>query len=279
MIRSASIVLYLMAIFTVAATPASAQFVPRTLNDPATGESYHVEGSAGYWSPGADLVISSTGLGIPGTAIDMKKDLGLTNRRFNELHLILRPGTKHKFRLDYIPMKYDGSGSIPREIVFNGQKYNVGVPVTWLVDWKAYRFSYEYDFITTGRGFGGLIIETKYTKLETSLRTPFQTTPENFLVKGPLPSLGGIGRGYVTPNISITGEVTGISIPKTVGETLGGSGSYIEYNFYGTVNITNNVGGQIGYRAINVDVSIPGRSGGDGSLLMKGLYFGIIARY
>lgn len=282
MIRRASVGLYLIltAVLAFAAAPASAQFVPRTLNDPATGESYHIEASAGAWNPAAGLVITSTGLGILGTAVDFKKDLGLTDHRFGELHLVLRPATRHKFRLDYIPIKYDKQAHpIVREIIFNGQKYTIGVPVTWQLEWQAYRFAYEYDFIKKNRGFGGLILETKYTKLATSLRTPFQTSGEGFTLRGPLPSLGGIGRGYITPNISITGEVTGFSIPRSVGESLGGSGSYIEYNFYSTVNFTNNVGGQIGYRAIDVAVNVPGNKGGDGSLLLKGLYFGIVARY
>ncbi len=282
MFTSPSVRLYailLVAVFLCSA-PAGAQFVPRTLDDPATGERFHIEGSAGLWNPSANLIITSTGLGIIGSKVDLKSDLGLVDQRFKELHLTLKPARKHKLRLDYIPIKYSQDGHVVnRDIIFNGQRYSVGVPVTWLLDWKAYRFAYEYDFISRNRGFGGLIVETKYTQIETSLRTPLQTSAEGFLVKGPLPSLGGIGRVYVTPNISITGEVTGFSVPASVGETLGGSGSYLEYNFYGTLNLTENVGGQFGYRALDVSISVPGRSGGDGSMLMKGLYFGLVARY
>jgi hypothetical protein len=262
------------------AAPASAQFTPRTLNDPATGEQFHIEGSAGFWSPAAGLVIRSAGLCCLGSAIDLKKDLGLTDQRFNELHLVLRPARKHKFRLDYIPINYsEDTHAVSRDVIFSGQRYTLGVPVTWQVDWKAYRFGYEYDFITKNRGFAGLILEAKYTKLKMSLRTPLRADADTFGVRGPLPSFGGIGRGYLTPNISITGEVTGISIPKALADIVKGSGSYVDYNFYGTVNVTNNVGGQIGYRAMDVNVTVPGLKGGAASALLKGLYFGIVARY
>lgn len=278
-----SIWLYVFVALLLAGTsvPAFAQFQPRTLDDPATGERYHIEGAIGLWAPNADVVITSDGFGISGTSVDFKQDLGLTDSKKREMHLVLRPAKKHKFRLDYIPLRYadDNGHIINRELIFNGQRYNIGLPVVWLVDWSAYRFGYEYDFVTLNRGFAGFIIETKYTKLNTSLRTPIQPTPEIFDIRGPLPAIGGIGRGYITPNISITGEITGISIPKDVGESLGGSGSYFDYNFYGTVNVTNNVGANIGYRAMDVGVTVPGADGGSGKVLLKGLYFGIVARY
>ena len=54
----------------VAASPALAQFKPRPLNDPATGELFHIEADAGFWNPTATMTISSESLGIPGSVID-----------------------------------------------------------------------------------------------------------------------------------------------------------------------------------------------------------------
>jgi len=47
------------------AAPASAQYKPRTLDDPATGEKYRIEGGADFWFPTADMVVESEQLGIP----------------------------------------------------------------------------------------------------------------------------------------------------------------------------------------------------------------------
>src|SRR3954471_4883194 len=49
--------------------PALAQFQPRDVSDPATGEKYHIEGAVGFWFPGTEMQISSTALRIVGTTI------------------------------------------------------------------------------------------------------------------------------------------------------------------------------------------------------------------
>src|SRR5204862_3790745 len=84
--------------FLIVALPAHAQYRPRPLNDPATGEKFHIEAEASYWTPSADITFASEGLGIPGTPIDLKRDLGVTDQRFPALSLQLRPAPSHHFR-------------------------------------------------------------------------------------------------------------------------------------------------------------------------------------
>ncbi len=272
--RSSSIRLYAILAGALAfmATPASAQFVPRTLNDPATGEKYHIEASAGYWSPIANMSIASQSLGIAGSKIDFKKDLGLKDQRFNEMHLILRPGVKHKLRLDYIPIKFEQSATITRNITFNGQIYRIGLPVNSSLSWRAYRFGYEYDFIHKNRGFGGLILEAKYTDVEASLQSP--AVQEYAHAKAPIPSIGGIMRFYPVANISITGELTGITIPASLSEQY--NAHYADLDIYGTVNFSDNVGAKVGYRRLDVAYVIEKDTG---NFVLKGLYFGVVARF
>src|SRR5882672_7505021 len=73
------------------AAPAAAQYKPRAVNDPATGEKYHIEAGADLWWPTADMVVSSEQLGIVGSLIDFKKTLGLIDQRFPALQVQLRP--------------------------------------------------------------------------------------------------------------------------------------------------------------------------------------------
>ena len=49
----------------------------RPMSDPATGETYHIEGSAGFWNTSSQMSIASEGFGILGSTIDFKNDLGL----------------------------------------------------------------------------------------------------------------------------------------------------------------------------------------------------------
>jgi len=149
----------------------------------------------------------------------------------------------------------------------------IGIPVNSSLDWKAYRIAYEYDFVVKNQGFAGFIIEAKYTDVSVTLATPL--IPTQFAhARAPIPALGGIGRVYVVPNISITGEVTGFKLPSSIDKRYGAH--YVDVNIYGTVNFNNYVGAQAGFRSLDVFYLVKSDTG---SLTMKGLYFGIIARY
>jgi len=258
------------------ASPASAQYIPRPLNDLPTGETYHIEGGVGFWFPGAQMSVSSESLGIVGTAaertIDLVSDLGLTNQRFSELHLVLKPSKTSKFRLQYIPINYTQSATIKRTIIFNGQRYDVGLPVNSTLGWKAYRFGYEYDFVVTNRGYAGFLLEAKYTDVHVELDSPI--TREFASARAPIPAIGGIGRVYVVPNISITADITGFKLPdKLIRDS---SGHYIDVDIYGTINFTNNFGAQIGYRSFDLGYVVTNDTG---SFKLKGMYIGAVARY
>jgi hypothetical protein len=254
------------------ASPVAAQFTPRTLNDPATGEQFHIEGAAGFWAPTADMSISSEALGIVGSTIDFKTDLGPTDQRFRELHLVLRPARKHKLRLQYIPIEFIQESTIKRDIKFNGQLYAKGFPVNSDLLWKAWRFAYEYDFITRNRGFGGFILEAKYTDVTARLKSP---AVEEFIhAQAPIPAIGGIARFYVVPNISITGELTGVKIPDSISKEY--KAHYADLDIYGTLNFTNYLGVQGGYRSFDVGYHVDSDTG---AFVLKGIYFGVVARY
>ena len=259
--------------FVLLAAPARAQFKPRPINDPATGESYHIEAAAGFWFPAAELSISSQQFGIQGSSIDFTKDLGLTDRRFPELRLEVRGG-RSKLRLQYIPIKYEQTGTLPREIIFNGQRYRVGLPVTSSLDWKAYRAGYEYDFVRRDRGFAGFILELKYTDVSASLTSTAPLIAEAIQARAPIPAIGLNFRAYVVPNVSITGEVTGFKLPERLVKDT--QGHYLDIDVYATLNFTNNVGVQAGYRSLDVGYVVKTDTG---SFLLKGLYFRLVARY
>jgi len=279
-----SVRLYSLVIFTVLAAappahaqaqapaPAQAQFQPKSVGDTSIGESYHIEGAVGFWFPSADMQIASSSLGQTATLIDFRNDLGLQDSRFSELHLTLRPAQRHKFRLQFIPISYTQQATLKRNIVFNGQNYTINLPVNSSLDWKAWRFGYEFDFISRDRGFGGFVLDFKYTDVQASLASPIRSDFAH--AQAPIPAVGGIFRVYVVPNVSITGEITGFSLPDSLFKDT--SGHYFDVDFYGTVNFTNNVGVKGGYRSRDVGYLIKTDSG---SLTLKGIYFGAVIRY
>ncbi|MBI4485421.1 MAG: hypothetical protein HY655_05365 [Acidobacteria bacterium] len=271
-------VLSLTAAILVTAAPASAQFKPRPLDDPATGEKYHIEGGAGLWFPNAAIIFAAEGLGIPGSQIDFKNDLGLTDQRFSALQLQLRPARKHKFRFQYVPIKYEQSAINSRDIIFLGQRYTLGLPVNSTLLWKAYRIGYEYDFIAKNRWFVGFILEAKYTDVTATLTLPIRNLNEHARAYGPIPAVGGIARVYVVPNISITADITGFSVPKSIADRFspGSKAHYVDVDIYGTLNLTNNIGAQLGYRSLDLGFVYEANAG---DFDFKGMYFGVVARY
>ena len=261
--------------FLFVSAPARAQFQPRPVSDPATGEQYHIEGGVGLWFPAAEMQISSTSLGLPGTLINFKNDLGLTDQRFPEVHLVLRPAKSHKLRLQYIPLRYAQSATLAADVIFNGQRYRVNSPVTSTLDWKAWRFAYEYDFLVKDRGFGGFVLDFKYTDVNATMASSIRSDFSQ--AKAPIPTIGGIFRVYPVANVSVTGEITGFTLgwlPKSLLKNT--TGHFADVDFYATLNFTNNVGVQAGYRSFDVGYAL----GSDtGAFRVKGPYVGVVARY
>lgn len=262
----------LCALCATAAAPAEAQY--RQLSDPATGEKYNIEVSYGVWNPSPDMVINVAGFGIPGTDIDFVNDLGIEKKKFNNLKVTLRPARKHKFRIEFIPIKYTVDDVVLRkEIIFNGQRYNVGLPVNAEAKWNAWRFAYEYDFIYRDRGFLGVVAEAKYTDVRAEFASP--VTTEFARARAPIPAIGLIGRGYVARNVSLTGEFTMFRLLNR--EEDKNQGSYYDFDLYGTINFTNNVGAQVGYRSLDVSYLVDLENKGDFKL--NGVYFSGVVRF
>jgi len=262
-----------------AAAPAFAQYKPRPVNDPATGESYHIEASAGLWFPNADMTVTSAGTGalsgLNGSTIGAQTDLGMPDSKtLPVLTLTLRPAKNHKFRLNFVPIQFEGTATITRNLDFNGQRYRLGLPVTSTLDWTSARFGYEYDFLSKPSWFAGFILEAKYTDVSVNLATPGPPAITEFdRARAPIPALGFIGRYYVVPNVAISGEFTAFKLPNVQDRY---SGHYFDYDFYGTFNVIEYFGLQAGYRRLDFGYLAKEDSG---SFVMKGIYLAAVVRY
>jgi hypothetical protein len=220
-------------------------------------------------------VLASESLGIIGTEIDLVNDLGIVDEDFFEFRAVLRPARKHKFRVGFTPIKYTAEATLARDLIFNGIVFPVRVPVTSELDWKAWRFGYEYDFVYRDRGFVGVILEAKYTDVNASLTNPIST--EFTSVKAPIPALGVIGRVYPAANIAVTGEFTAFKLPGDIGDLdEDDTGSYFDFDVYATLNFTNNFGVSGGWRRLAVEYRIDEDFG---DFELKGFYFQGVVRF
>ena len=255
---------------------AEAQYRPSmSMEGDAVGEVYRIEAAYAWWNAEPSLIINSESLEIVGTDIDLIGDLGIQKKRLGLFDVVLRPGRKHKFRFQRMPIKYETDAfPVQREFVFNGQRYRVGLPVTTSVDFTTYRFGYEYDFLYLRRGFLGALLDLKYTNVDVSLASPLIS--EFVTATAPIPTVGVVGRAYPIPNLALNGELTFFRTPSGLQEQLDGNASYTDFDVNGTFNFTRNVGAKMGYRRTTVfyDVELD-----RGDLKFSGLYFGGVVRY
>ena len=79
----------------------------------------------------------------------------------------------HKFRFQYIPIKYEASSTLNQDIVFNGIRYRLGAAGeidARLEDLLASATSSISSRRTAG--FAGFILEAKYTDVQVALDSP-----------------------------------------------------------------------------------------------------------
>jgi len=249
--------------------PARAQYRPRSVATTSPAESFHVELGAGFWNPSADMQITD---GANGSTIDLKKDLGLADKKVGEFQLVLKPALKHKIRVQYIPISYTQTATTTRALTFNGLTYPAGSSITSSLDWKAWRFGYEYDFISNFRGVLGTIVDLKYTDVSATLTAPGVAGAAS--ARAPIPALGGIGRIYLAQNLSITGELTGFKFPG--GWIKSTSGSYADMDLYAMLNFTDNFGVRAGLRKFDVEYTLTNDTG---TFKLSGPYLGVSIRF
>lgn len=253
---------------------ASAQYRPAK-NAGAIGEDYHIEASYNWWNAEPSLIVNSESLGILGTDVDLVSDLGIEKHRLGVIDVVLKPSKKHRFKYQHLPITYTTDAfPVQRSFVFNGQRYNVGLPVTTTVDFTTDSFGYEYDFLYFKRGFVGASVNMKLTNIDVDLQSPIGA--EFFKQAAPIPAFGFSGRGYVTPNLAVDSTLTLFRIPKSLEEQLDGDGSYTDFDLHATYNINKYVGTQLGWRKTTIFYSTTEDTG---DLKFKGIYFGGVVRY
>jgi hypothetical protein len=174
--------------------------------------------------------------------------------------------------------------TLSRQVVFNGQLYSPQVPIESTFSWNVWRFGYEYDFLYRKRGFMGVLLEGRYTQMDAKLASPIDT--EFTTVKAPLPSIGLVGRAYVAPGIAINAEVSGFCAVQSQQNKIGVGcaqavdpkyqAAYFDWDIYGTVNLNNYVGAQIGWRRMTTLIDIDQDFG---NIKFQGLWFGAVVRY
>jgi hypothetical protein len=229
-------------------------------------ENYSFEAGLVFWKPSPEIVITGGTLGTP---VDFINTFAVEDKRFRAFRIVSKAG-KHKVRFSREDIKYDAAATLTQTIRFQGQTYTVGVPTTAELDWKLTRIGYEWDPVSTPRGFVGAFFDLKYSKMSAQLSAPDITT-QIFERNIPVPTIGGIARGYLTQYFSVTMELTGFKVSRS--DFIA---KFTDLDLYGTYNLGRNAGVQYGYRSLTVNYDI---ETDEGDLKLKGQYFGLLVRF
>ena len=227
-------------------------------------ETASVELALNFWQPEPEIHLQG---------VDFTGTLGIEKKRFREIRATL--GTKHKLRFAYIPIEYAELGKlVTATVVFNGRTFTGTTPVNYEFKWDLYRFGYEWDFVRMSHGFIGGIVEVKYNKVSATISNPASSASIEE-VKVPVPTVGGIARGYIGDYFSITGQFTGLKLDREEFR-----GKFYDFDLYGQLNFTKNFAAQAGYRSLDVDYFLDDDDDDDsGTFKMKGPYFGGVVRF
>jgi len=207
-----------------------------------------VWGELRYWRPTLESsIVASTGAS-QGTTVDPVSDLGLDEEQnAYEARAGLTFLGRHKFRIGYLPLSFDGDRTITQNITFQGQTFTASTRVLTDLDVKILRAGYEFDFFKTPLGFLGILFEVHYFDGEARLRSSTGTPDEKVDFRVPVPVVGLAFRTYptITRIVSLGAELVGVYAGST-GHYLDGEAS-ITFSPWPFVELTG------GYRVIDLE--------------------------
>jgi hypothetical protein len=174
--------------------------------------------------------------------------------------------------MQYTPVRYEAETILTRPIVFNGVKFVTNIPVNSEFNWRVWRLGYEWDFLYRPRGFVGVLFDVRHTTMEAEISSIITAT-EYTRARAPLPAIGVVGRAYVIPELAVNFEVSGFRLPDVDPKY---QANYFDWDIYGTFNVNEHVGLQLGWRKVSTYLAIESDKG---DLQIKGVWFGAALRY
>jgi hypothetical protein len=176
------------------------------------GENYTIEVEGRMWNVKLDSTVKIVDNGI-GEDVNLVNDLGFEERKnFFEGRLQVKFARKHKFNLEYIPLKWDADKVLTRTIQINGQTYVAGTRVQSSLDLKFFKGGYEYDFLAGRAGFLGFTLDVLVANANTQVKAPdvVPIIDEKEDRTVPIPMIGFVGRVYPIRWVNLTAKASGL---------------------------------------------------------------------
>jgi hypothetical protein len=168
-----------------------------------------------YWFPDLSATAQSVINSTPETQFNLKTDLGINDENFPSGEVFLRFGRLH-LRAGYTKLSYDGSSTLTKDIVFNGQIFPVNDNVISSFDVKMLDAEVQVDVLRPDfvgvSLYLGLVGKVKFLDVDLTLSSSSTAMSENQSFRVPVPMFGlAAGAGFLHNVLRVDARGTGMA--------------------------------------------------------------------
>ena len=177
--------------------------------------------------------------GNNGTLFSLKNDFQTPISPFLRLRAGYVSNEKNYFSLLYAPLKITETGTIEKDILFDGKNFKANVPIEAVYKFNSYRFTYNRRVINKDHFKFGIGLSAKIRDAGISLKNR-ELLSENFTI-GFAPLINLLANWDISQKMGIDFLGEGIAASK---------GRAIDLSLSGRYRFTKNLQGNIGYRLL-----------------------------
>jgi len=177
--------------------------------------------------------------GINGTLFSLKNDLSTPPSPFLRVRAGLLLNNKHHFSILFAPLKSLVTGTIDRDILYEGNDFKANIPLEATYKFNSYRLTYNRRIINDNKFKFGLGLSAKIRDAGTSLKNK-ELLSENFSI-GFAPLINVLANWNISQKAVIDFLGEGIIASK---------GRAIDLSLSGRYSFTKSLQGNIGYRLL-----------------------------
>jgi len=177
--------------------------------------------------------------GNNGTLFSLKNDFKNTISPFLRLRAGYLLNGKNHFSILYAPLKIVQTGTLEKDILFDGKFFKANIPIEAVYKFNSYRFTYNRRIISKDNFKLGLGLSAKIRDAGVSLKNS-EFLRENFSI-GFAPLINLIANWDISQKMGVDFFGEGIAASK---------GRAIDLSLSGRYSFTKNLQGNIGYRLL-----------------------------